>query len=598
MQKFENIEQIYAHLENNCLNYNYSCDIKDLFVNENDTINQNFYYFEQIIFNFYFSNEDSKVKPTLILPNGTEIPDKNNLSTEFYDYLKKRQNEVKHPFLKSYYSHLLWGLNQKRFGEDAINAYLELIGIYEKGEIKKKDLDFEICNIITHCCIIAFSINSKIKEQCKTKMLEILFNSFEKKDYYTFAPLTNFVLNNFKNFKPENIENLQSKCFLFFDNSKEDNDFEKIELLKLGEKIDQKLNLFTQNWQLEIAKVYEKMCFERQDLANITFCLKALAIYGNLEMKDEVSKLQARYKQIREEMQFSKISVKIDESDILLFFEENKKIANVINDFNTLMCLLIGDNKYFIIDTSEIDAELNFFSDTLPADIFDNNGHKSQEFIEDEELRDHKILFTYSSQLSFKSFLFTNFLELMLNKKILTINNLKDFFIEYSWFEQEIEKKVANEIHVYKWIDFINPALNSYFQELDKWIENSEYEPNFILFIDSLTPKIEGMIRNIFEFNDKNTSKFKTGQKKNLTVEKDINQLFIDDAITELIDENTLFFLKFLLTEKTGFNLRNKVAHCLMEKTDYNFQIANLLLLALIKLSKFQFQNEDTNAPN
>ena len=46
--------------------------------------------------------------------------------------------------------------------------------------------------------------------------------------------------------------------------------------------------------------------------------------------------------------------------------------------------------------------------------------------------------------------------------------------------------------------------------------------------------------------------------------------------------------LKYLLIDKSGLNLRNKVAHSLMKKRDYYWGNANLLILALLKICAFK----------
>jgi len=49
------------------------------------------------------------------------------------------------------------------------------------------------------------------------------------------------------------------------------------------------------------------------------------------------------------------------------------------------------------------------------------------------------------------------------------------------------------------------------------------------------------------------------------------------------------YFLKFLLVEKAGYNLRHKVAHSLMLFQEYNINYMHLLILAILKLGKYDF---------
>jgi hypothetical protein len=72
----------------------------------------------------------------------------------------------------------------------------------------------------------------------------------------------------------------------------------------------------------------------------------------------------------------------------------------------------------------------------------------------------------------------------------------------------------------------------------------------------------------------------------------------IDDLLVDLknstenptnFDENDRIFIKYVLTEKSGLNLRNKVAHGLMDIEDYSFSNILLVFCIILKLSKYKF---------
>lgn len=108
-------------------------------------------------------------------------------------------------------------------------------------------------------------------------------------------------------------------------------------------------------------------------------------------------------------------------------------------------------------------------------------------------------------------------------------------------------------------------------------------QPNFILTIDSLILKIEGMLKLVYSID--NVIKEPTGD--GATQDKSLNKL-LEYGTFDLISEDDLFFLKYLLIDKSGLNLRNKVAHSLMKKGDYYWGNANLLILALLKICAFK----------
>lgn len=72
----------------------------------------------------------------------------------------------------------------------------------------------------------------------------------------------------------------------------------------------------------------------------------------------------------------------------------------------------------------------------------------------------------------------------------------------------------------------------------------------------------------------------------------------IDDLFNDLkhstenptnFDEEDRLFIRYVLTEKTGLNLRNKVAHGLLDFNEYSFENILLLFCIIMKLSKYKF---------
>ena len=69
--------------------------------------------------------------------------------------------------------------------------------------------------------------------------------------------------------------------------------------------------------------------------------------------------------------------------------------------------------------------------------------------------------------------------------------------------------------------------------------------------------------------------------------EKDANALLHDESLTSFLPPDDLLFLRYLLVEKVGLNLRNKVAHSLMLPSGYTIDVMHLLVLAVLRLGWF-----------
>lgn len=77
--------------------------------------------------------------------------------------------------------------------------------------------------------------------------------------------------------------------------------------------------------------------------------------------------------------------------------------------------------------------------------------------------------------------------------------------------------------------------------------------------------------------------------KRNGIVHEKILEELLKDLASHL-DPEDLFFLNFYLLEKAGHNLRNRVAHSLMDENEYGIEKALLVLSMLLKLASYAFK--------
>ena len=109
-----------------------------------------------------------------------------------------------------------------------------------------------------------------------------------------------------------------------------------------------------------------------------------------------------------------------------------------------------------------------------------------------------------------------------------------------------------------------------------------------ISLLDSLTIRIEGIIRHIAAINGIQTHY--TREDENgvfVSKEKDINMLLANNEteLITLLGDDLHLFLTHLLIHKNGSNLRNEIAHAFLIPQNYNnFKVMNEVLIAVIRL--------------
>lgn len=138
--------------------------------------------------------------------------------------------------------------------------------------------------------------------------------------------------------------------------------------------------------------------------------------------------------------------------------------------------------------------------------------------------------------------------------------------------------------------DYTLHNLKVFNNEMDDLVNESIYaylnNQNF-LFISSILPLIEMKLRELLrdageadiQVNDKGGFDFRV-----------IGAFFRSKFIEKYIDKSQLLVLSLILDERSGLNLRNKLAHGLMKPYEFNSYYSNLLILILVLLSCFDFK--------
>ena len=127
-------------------------------------------------------------------------------------------------------------------------------------------------------------------------------------------------------------------------------------------------------------------------------------------------------------------------------------------------------------------------------------------------------------------------------KGTITIDRLLDFLKQNSWYGIELYKTTASGDKIpYTWLEMITPALKSYFKESTLYV-NEDPAASFILPIDSLALKIEGIIRDMHRFSDIPTSYPKRVGRNQIIQEKDLNKLFAENKIPYFTENEMMYF--------------------------------------------------------
>lgn len=507
-----------------------------------------------------------------------------------YQYLKERVEYSKNEFIILIYTCILWaGKKEIKYCERFIDTSLNLINQHDFEDTRET---YEIIKVIKNSFINA----RKTKYKCET-VKEIIINWIRNEDFWNikliFIPfqLIEFVLsqkNNFKTF----FKKLDQICWDIYENIKDSNNsYACLNFLELGEKCSNKLKNDKFSWQLEMAKFYEFKCkSEKNPLVQSDFCMLAINSYKKSDKHLKADELLNFHKtKISPNMTFNKIKIPLDELNniypVLLEISENIAKEDLKEIFSYLITSdeILPDYQKCKELSQNMSNESPLFYDSSKV-IMGDEKLPIDNFESDEEKMNYEIMFHYSNMMTL---IYIPFIIEIFNK---TLNNGKlsqesflNFIKNETWLGVKEVPNLNIENHFF---ELIAPAINYYFLERNLYLLYPNYHPHFVLTIDSLTLKLEGIIKalcKIFEIETKETT------VDNIVQDKSLNKILDNEKLIEKIGQNNISFLKYLLIDKCGLNIRNEVAHSLLNLNEYNYVNATLLLVALLRLCKYNW---------
>ncbi len=483
-----------------------------------------------------------------------------------------------------------------------MDNYLSLIPIFTKKSDENPDLNFdqEFFYAIKNSLIIGLEANYGL-EKIESE-LKVIINELQKEDVqrpFLSYSILELVIQNIKKLDKSLLKTYRPICEKSSKNLADSENYHfAIKFLILGEKIAEKFSEDTVCWKIGIAKLFEKQMEKssrKQSFLALDSCQKAIIYYKSLKEHEKVHELEQKLEQIKDKTEFKEYSEVVDLSET---DRQCNEIAEAIchEPVIEILCFLINGSQ--IIPSiqavkNQINGHNSIFIDIFPVHLFDENVNPVQKFTRDDEkqffrfVRTYRIIFEMTNLNLIKKVIIRSVQQNNLNAK-----GIIDFLSRFTWYG-EIQQKEKNKLVTeYRFIDIISPMINEYFYQFEVPQEENPYQ-KYILVINSMSLIIEGIVRSICERNDIPTTitkEEKDGKIK--TVEGNIQNYLHDNTIATIINEDDLMFLRILLVEQAGYNLRHRVAHSLLLPHEFSFKSATLLFIAILRLAKYDMKIE------
>ena len=606
---FKTLSDLYSHLDIKGLEYHDSHNIGQLFKELRDFYKRkkekSICQWEIDVFSF--SIRDNLLQPFISYTseNGiiNEYPSLKNFDDQAFFYIKKRLETCVSPNIKAHYAHFLWLSPEKhrQFANIAIDSYLAAIKSFQSIPLSEsKDIDLQIRQFLRNAYMLTKSIRAK-----PGPIVEIVTELIQKFDpnnlsqgYFLLA-LSQLVMSDFKIFySPQIINTFIEKLSSTSSNLLKSDEYEQaIDIIKVQIVFENKIEKPIKSLLITIAECWEKLANNRKDDSNMVvleFLRSALEIYKKIKDIENIKRIEKKILESKDKLNLKQFSQTIDiTSQVKVIRKAADKLTN--NNPDVILSVLSLDksiipSKKTLKEQTNRSKKENPLQYIVSTQIYDKRGNTVQHFVSDEELFFNGILKTlgYIQKLSINIVL-REIIFQGIKKRKLTAKNFIEFLRNNTWLGFNIEKvSPGGDKLVYNWIDQISPSIFEYFNNMDAYFYDQRHYPNMILPIDSLTLKIEGLIRDLCEILKITT--FYTeldNHNKTISKEKDLNALLRDQSLNYLLDPDDLFFLRYLFIEKAGNNLRNDVAHSLLISEEYTIDKFHLILLSILRLGKY-----------
>lgn len=533
-------------------------------------------------FEIYFSDFNFKQGNYVPLISNNESSYPSQSLFEDFEYIKYRAglNDSISPKYLAKYNHLLWDSSHKHidYAKKAIDNYFKFLN----SALLPKDDNLSnrgFSEMFKNLFVLAQTINYK-----KDDSIKFLIDKLDTEDINGFQKylLMGFIT---KNSKKLDIE-YSNRFFAYSKEVIEKNLYPDLnkEYLQLLIDISIKLGKSQRDFHNKLGDCHiADSSKHKESFVVHDFYLKALKEYQKAGNKKKIEEVTVLIEKAKDNLNFKSIKTEHSSPELQKWYDAlNEMTTNLVEKgeskdiYEHLMCSEQIFPKAKVLD-EKINSVMMDLVSTMSFDInrnvSGNKGGINSYYIHIQNFTLRHLWLVFSKGLK--------------NGKI-SFDSLKDFLKNNTWYGVEFSiKNPAGKKETYNWLQLLTPALDSYFKQSEIDIKtNTNSSSGYILSIDSLVLKFEGILREFSRFNSAQTIDIKeNGTQERISFEK----LLENEKFKELVPEDDIALFKFLFTSE-GMNLRNNIAHCFFKSKDYSAAIMWLLICAFLKLGNYKLK--------
>lgn len=609
VSQISSIEEAYKYVDDNILFLEAAHDVTDFWVayrNKTTDVKEKqmaqweleFFLFHvsgSKIFSFSYSTGE---KPGDVY----EYPVLDEHQNGAFEYLKRRADEVQSNIIKARFNHLLWkavkGIKNKVYAQKAIDEYIKILNLYRDKSLNQEGYNSQLLSRKCESLVSAVA-ETQYRVEDTVQLIRYLLLNVHTLKFYIKHSILEIALKYPSVFSKDSFVDLLG----IFEGDLDISDSDKTDDFALAKfylptaiKIAAKLGQSSKEWDSKIAECYVRLGDRETDpernwmkLQDYALAIQHFRNAGNVIRRQQI---EEKYAELKDDVTLPTSVHEYDEEHI----KHLKEIEEEIKEKTTKLLTLSPDSIYDIIGNGGYFPTNEFITNSfknltepwlkgITTVKFDINKNIESISNEDDNLGDWMFQYKYYIRHTVSPYLYYTFIP-GIRSRVLTYENLISYLATNTWLGSLLTKKdLGGEVIKYNWIGMVSPSILEFFTQMQSSLADENYKPNFILALDSLTIKFEGLFR---EFCTRIKTPTSTNNKKSMQ-EMYIHQLLQHPTVIRCFSEEDRTFFAFLFTKENGLNIRNNIAHCYFDYSDYSYSYFLLLLAALLRLAKYKF---------
>ncbi|HHR7728065.1 TPA: DUF4209 domain-containing protein [Staphylococcus aureus] len=532
------------------------------------------------------NKSEKRFVATISFDDGREWPDIQKFTNDQIKYYEQRLNETNNLFLKVRYSDFLFEHGNKKITKTKyeiskclLSCLVEILTYYSD--------DFNYTSVLARLVEVSLLMGDREKLEKAIELIYLKMDEFDYNNEYSYVYELSKLIREILKSKHKKIilENHLNKIIIVLEKAIKNNFEDKnyylhrvfCEELSQYRKFDLISSERRSELKKEIGKSYELEAEYQQGrnnkslLVKANFLEKAMEKYMEIGEREKSNKMKILVKWTYEEyensneMNLIRIPIEFPKEEI------DKIIEGFISSDVQISLDKIAYSNDLIPKITVIEDLVDKLSKEFPLQGLISKGllNDGKKVVETTTEEDNK---TINFNSNYMHHLNIN-VELLL--KAIFDKLISEFEISTEDFMQKFNKR---ELLDNKNVPFIEHGISRFL------------EKDYLSALHILVPQFESTVRRMFSKAGYSTTSIRKG---NTQQEVTFNEFLLRDDVKSTLGNDVHKLIQIVMVEQSGLNLRNEIAHGLIELSNINYTKCILVIYLFLILTRYSIEKND-----